>query len=128
MTDQKSDPRVTLASERTLLAWVCTSLAMMGFGFVVARFGLSLWEIPQAAPEPQSTPSGSVSLWFGTGLVVLGAVSSFLAGTQHLLFISRLGGLAGTNTSLRCSLAVFVSSAIGLIGVLIAAYLLVMNQ
>jgi uncharacterized membrane protein YidH (DUF202 family) len=31
------DPRVYFAAERTLLAWVRTGLAMMGFGFVVAR-------------------------------------------------------------------------------------------
>jgi Domain of unknown function (DUF202) len=29
-----------LAAERTLLAWIRTGLALMGFGFVVARFGL----------------------------------------------------------------------------------------
>jgi len=29
-----------LAAERTLLAWIRTGLALMGFGFVVARFGV----------------------------------------------------------------------------------------
>ena len=29
-----------LAAERTFLAWIRTGLALMGFGFVVARFGL----------------------------------------------------------------------------------------
>jgi putative membrane protein len=29
-----------LAAERTLLAWIRTGLALMGFGFVVARFEL----------------------------------------------------------------------------------------
>ena len=35
-----NDPRILFAAERTLLAWVRTGLVMMGFGFVVARFGL----------------------------------------------------------------------------------------
>ena len=42
---QPEDPRVRFAAERTLLARMRTGLAMMGFGFVVARFGLFLREI-----------------------------------------------------------------------------------
>ena len=37
MNDQQTeDPRVRFAAERTLLAWMRTGLALMGFGFVVA--------------------------------------------------------------------------------------------
>ena len=32
--------RVYLAAERTFLAWIRTSLALMGFGFLIARFAL----------------------------------------------------------------------------------------
>lgn len=35
----RPDAREYLAEERTALAWIRTSLALMGFGFVVARFG-----------------------------------------------------------------------------------------
>ena len=34
-----------LANERTFLAWVRTSIAVMGLGFVVARFGLWIQEL-----------------------------------------------------------------------------------
>ena len=44
-SNSSEDPRVRFAIERTLLAWVRTGLALMGFGFVVARFGLFLREI-----------------------------------------------------------------------------------
>ena len=37
--------REHLANERTLLAWIRTAIALMGLGFVVARFGLFLREI-----------------------------------------------------------------------------------
>ncbi len=37
-----ADLRDYLAAERTFLAWIRTGLALMGFGFVVARFGLFL--------------------------------------------------------------------------------------
>ena len=33
------DSRIYMAAERTFLAWIRTGVALMGFGFVVARFG-----------------------------------------------------------------------------------------
>src|SRR3954462_14287486 len=83
------DPRVRFAAERTLLAWVRTGLALMGFGFVVARFGLFLREIAAARP---ATPAHSYgwSLWIGTGLVVLGIVVVLLAAEQHWRILGRI--------------------------------------
>jgi putative membrane protein len=68
-SDIAGDPRVYFAAERTLLAWVRTGLAMMGFGFVVARFGLFLRELAamQAAAPPRQH---GFSLWVGTALVI----------------------------------------------------------
>jgi putative membrane protein len=40
--------RLMLQLETTMLMWLRTSLALMGFGFVIARFGLFLREIAQA--------------------------------------------------------------------------------
>jgi putative membrane protein len=40
--DSSPDPRIYMAAERTFLAWIRTGIAFMGFGFVVARFGLFL--------------------------------------------------------------------------------------
>jgi hypothetical protein len=44
-----------LAAEGTFLAWIRTGLALMGFGFVVARFGLFLKQmqfLQQTPPNP----------------------------------------------------------------------------
>ncbi|MGO9612672.1 MAG: YidH family protein [Dissulfurispiraceae bacterium] len=38
MPDLK-DPRIFFAAERTVLAWIRTSIAFMGFGFLIERFG-----------------------------------------------------------------------------------------
>jgi putative membrane protein len=67
--------RLHQANERTLLAWVRTALAMMGFGFVVARFGLFLRELA-ATHDVVVVPAGVPwSLWTGLALAALGALT-----------------------------------------------------
>ena len=36
-----SDPRILFAAERTLLAWIRTGLAIMGFGFALAHLNIA---------------------------------------------------------------------------------------
>jgi putative membrane protein len=73
----EEDPRIYFAAERTLLAWIRTGIAVMAFGFVVARFGLFLSLLPSAAPDGYSS---ALSPYIGAGLVVIGA-AAIAAGT-----------------------------------------------
>ncbi len=58
------------ANERTMLAWLRTGIALMAFGFAIARFALFLREFAQARG---ATPvHGLGSTWFGVALVVSG--------------------------------------------------------
>jgi putative membrane protein len=43
-----------LANERTFLAWIRTALALLGFGFVLARVGLFLRQLILSAPAAES--------------------------------------------------------------------------
>jgi len=116
-----ADPRDYFAAERTLLAWVRTGLAMMGFGFVVARFGLFLRELAAAGLEHEAKHLGW-SLWFGTGLVVLGVVVTFGSAVMHQRNIGRLS--RGEPLVFRqISLGVIVAWTLALLGLAMAIYL-----
>lgn len=121
-----ADPRVYFAAERTLLAWLRTGLAMMGFGFVVARFGLFIRElsIAQDLPPP---PEISVSLLAGTALILLGVAVNIGAAVAHLRTLRRLQRAQPLIFG-PVSMAVAVSFSLALIGLLMAAYLVALPR
>lgn len=82
------DPRVLFAAERTLLAWQRTAIALMGFGFVVERFGLFLRVVSNV---PLSTSQRSFSLWLGVGLLVIGGGVSIVSALQYRTVLRGLG-------------------------------------
>ncbi|GEN74294.1 YidH family protein [Chryseobacterium hagamense] len=45
MTNEKNNTSDHLANERTFLAWLRTSVALMGFGFILVKFSLFLKQI-----------------------------------------------------------------------------------
>jgi putative membrane protein len=74
-----ADPRVLFAAERTLLAWQRSAIALMGFGFVVERFGLFLQMI---AHQPVMGSQRGFSLAFGVALLLLGAAVALISARQ----------------------------------------------
>jgi putative membrane protein len=122
-TNEPLDPRVYFASERTLLAWIRTGRAMMGFGFVVARFGLFLREMATMRDVPPQSHSG-LSLSAGTTLVIFGVVVNILAAVKHWRDIRRLETGVTLQTS-PWSLGIIVAFLLALLGLLMATYLLV---
>jgi putative membrane protein len=124
--ENSDDPRVRLAGERTLLAWIRTGLAMMGFGFVVARFGLFLREL-SAAARIHSPASSGLSLWIGTALVALGVMVNVLAAVQHLRFVQRLKRGEPQPAS-TWSLGIVISVLLAVLGLGMGVYLIAVGH
>jgi putative membrane protein len=115
------DPRVPLAAERTFLAWIRTGLALMGFGFVVARFGLFLREL-EVAQNLERRSGHGVSLWLGIALVVLGVILNLAALSRYRGYLSQLA--RGIVPEAKPRLETAVAVILALIGVAAVLYLL----
>jgi uncharacterized protein (DUF302 family)/uncharacterized membrane protein YidH (DUF202 family) len=110
-----------LAAERTLLAWVRTGLALMGFGFVVARFGLFLQQLA-AIQHTNQEQSYGLSLWFGTALIIAGVIVNFASALRHTRMVRQLN--RGESVDVQSvTQAVATAVFLALVGLAMAIYL-----
>jgi putative membrane protein len=79
-----ANPSDHLANERTFLAWIRTSIAIMGFGFVVVKFSLFVRQIALVLKSNQDIlPEKGYSAPIGILLVAVGA---FMAMYSYLSY------------------------------------------
>lgn len=73
------------ANERTFLAWIRTSIALIGFGFAIARFGLFLSELQSTVSgiDETSNPSSINSQSLGVGLAIVGVLLIALSAWRY---------------------------------------------
>jgi putative membrane protein len=116
-----SNPSDHLANERTFLAWIRTSIALMGFGFVIVKFALFIRQVSIALGNKVSAPSKGYSAIIGVIMVALGAILATLAYMRYLHIEKQLNNSSYFPSKLL-SLLLTVSILAG--SVLLVLYLL----
>jgi L-lactate permease len=111
-----NDPRVLFAAERTLLAWTRTSLTLMGFGFLIERFGLFLHMLAGQS----SGMSRDFSFWVGIVFIVLGVALTGSDTSSNVLF-GNLQQISAQQLGISPLLAAASNSAGGVMGKMIDA-------
>lgn len=112
-----TEPRATdvLANERTLLAYLRTSLTFIAFGFV-ARFALFTREFSGVLHLAASTQHFSTS--FGTAVALFGASIAVYGGyryvvTDRALASGRAVSLSAISASIGAAVVALVGVAVG---------------
>jgi putative membrane protein len=109
-----------LATERTLMAWIRTSISMIGFGFTLAKLFQSLAESNVLIRGP----AGNVWTAVGVGLVLvsLGTAALVVAVFDHY---RELKQLRAAGLPARFSLTTAVASVLAILGMMALLSLLV---
>jgi putative membrane protein len=115
-----NDPRVLFAAERTLLAWQRSSVALMGFGFVIERFNLFLSALQH---QPQNPAHHLFSASVGVLLILLGATVAFASSMTYRRFVKSLPE-DGIPPGYPLSFGFAINLAVAAAGIALAGYLL----
>ncbi len=72
VVENSNRARDHLANERTFLAWVRTSVAIVVFGFAIGRFAIAMRQLTELQGHPSKVTGFSV--WMGTISIIAGVV------------------------------------------------------
>ena len=106
---EKIDLRILQANERTLLAWIRTGLALIAFGFVLARIGVWLEGDDQHASDAtMSMSAGIVFIVVGT---LVHPVAAFRFARARRAIVDRREIIPDAATAIALSIAVALLGA-----------------
>lgn len=113
--------REHLANERTFLAWIRTSIALMGFGFVIVKFAVFIRQAAIVLGEKAPAVPKGYSAEIGVGMVALGAI---VAGLAYIGFVKTQKVINAGNYISRAGLNLFLTVLIIVASLLLVIFLL----
>ena len=109
-----------MANERTLLAWVRTAVAFMGFGVAIAKLSVLLQIDALEHPEVvDQLPDAGLSQLVGAGLVALGGIIAILGGLQAKRWSAEVRGPTPRGSALAITVGMAVVTSVELISYLL---------
>ncbi len=108
-----------LANERTFLAWIRTSISIIVFGFVVAKFGITLREFLRM--QGNSTHESGMSLAMGVGFMAMGI---FMALVSLIRYRTTMNRLNADEFQPANAIVIVLGLIAALFGTILAAYLI----
>jgi putative membrane protein len=120
MNDKGNDTKLRehLANERTFLAWVRTSVALIGLGFVIVKFALFLKEISLLIGEQVNPESQGFSAVIGVVIVAFGVAISPFAFYQYKKVEKQINNQNYKSTSFLSAVLTFSIVAGGILLIL----------
>ena len=84
-----------LANERTILAWIRTSISVIALGVAINRFSLFLMEFYRIEPQARASNRHAEAVGVGLGLGSLLVIEEFSVGSLELvvIFVALADGL-----------------------------------
>ncbi len=108
---------VHLANERTFLAWIRTSLAVIGLGFAVAKFGTWLRELSGQSAQMAEAARSSQSVFMGIAMIAAGGVFALVAAWRYHVVSQQIEAgtvrSAGTTVTLVTVTVVILAAVVG---------------
>jgi putative membrane protein len=108
-----------LANERTFLAWIRTSISVIVFGFVVAKFGVTLREFLQTQNRGQS--ESRLSLMIGVAFMSMGI---FMALVSLVRYRSTMKQLTAGRFEPADTVVTLLGVVTAFFGAILAGYLI----
>ena len=122
-----NDKRATeyLANERTFLAWIRTSIAIISLGFVVAKFSVWLGQLAARLDPQMPTHQVGASMPIGVTMMALGGILAVLAAWRYHV-VNR--AIENGNVSADRGLVILVTAMVALLCVAMIVYMLLTAQ